>query len=336
MSSGSCRAALLEAGSSVPLVGSSLYTKREYWDARFEEEEHHEWLGRWTDDGVRSVVEGELVKLLPPPPPTPSPDDDRRHGLRILVVGNGTSTLPVDMCRAGYRRVTATDYSEVVVAKMRGRYPPAEADTAASPAAAEARNATVSPADASGLVPPPVPGLSWEVADMTDLPYPPSSFDAVVEKAGMDALLADGGDTWDPPPRSLDVSRAVCASVARVLAPGGVFLQLSYSQPHFRRKHLLQRVGDGGGEGREAFQSAEGVGEEAAKDGPSRPAAPAAAVEEGDDEWEADLHPELTPSGVAAGGDDGAVVVGTAWASFDVVSAPGLGLGYFWYVMRVK
>jgi hypothetical protein len=34
------------------------------------------------------------------------------------------------------------------------------------------------------------------------------------------------------------------AEAARVLRPGGVYLQVSFSQPHFRKQYLLQRGDD--------------------------------------------------------------------------------------------
>ena len=54
----------------------------------------------------------------------------------------------------------------------------------------------------------------------------------------MDAVLADGADKWEAPEDCLAAARAVCEGVAAALAPGGVFLQLTFSQPHFRRKYL--------------------------------------------------------------------------------------------------
>lgn len=70
---------------------------------------------------------------------------------------------------------------------------------------------------------------------------------------------AAGGDQWEPPDELFSDAAAVCAAIARCLAPGGVFLQarrahvqlvtrasgararrclrtqVSFSQPHFRR-----------------------------------------------------------------------------------------------------
>lgn len=55
----------------------------------------------------------------------------------------------------------------------------------------------------------------------------------------MDALMVDKGDPWNPEPATIERSHRMCAEVSRVLVPGGVFVQLSFEQVHFRRKFLL-------------------------------------------------------------------------------------------------
>eukprot|EP00696_Hemimastix_kukwesjijk_P006352 gnl/Hemi2/18046_TR5962_c0_g1_i1.p2 gnl/Hemi2/18046_TR5962_c0_g1~~gnl/Hemi2/18046_TR5962_c0_g1_i1.p2 ORF type:complete len:152 (+),score=37.34 gnl/Hemi2/18046_TR5962_c0_g1_i1:360-815(+) len=79
------------------------------------------------------------------------------------------------------------------------------------------------------------PGLKFLVADVLALPFPAASFDAVIEKGTMDALLVDEGSPWGPP--QADVLR-MCAEVARVLRPGGVYVQVTFGQPHFRKKYF--------------------------------------------------------------------------------------------------
>lgn len=142
-----------------------------------------------------------------------------RSSCRVLLVGTGNSPLPLDMLADGFTRVCATDYSPTVVDAMRARYGASH------------------------------PGVTWRVADMLGLHgLADSSFDLVLDKAAMDAVLADGGDAWDPPPELLAAGDAIMAAVARVLAPGGAYLQLSFGQPHFRRRYLTQRplLWDGG------------------------------------------------------------------------------------------
>lgn len=55
----------------------------------------------------------------------------------------------------------------------------------------------------------------------------------------MDALVVDKGDPWNPDPGTIERAHRMCSEVSRVLAPGGVFVQLSFEQEHFRKKLLL-------------------------------------------------------------------------------------------------
>lgn len=55
----------------------------------------------------------------------------------------------------------------------------------------------------------------------------------------MDALMVAKGDPWNPDPATVEQCHRMCAEVSRVLIPGGVFVQLSFEQEHFRRKFLL-------------------------------------------------------------------------------------------------
>lgn len=55
----------------------------------------------------------------------------------------------------------------------------------------------------------------------------------------MDALLVDKGDPWNPDLATVQQAHRMCSEVSRVLSPGGVFVQLSFEQAHFRRKFLL-------------------------------------------------------------------------------------------------
>lgn len=135
------------------------------------------------------------------------------HARRILLVGSGNSSLPSDMAAAGYTRLLASDISPVVVLAMRARV-----------------------GDAGGR-------LTWAVEDMLALSLPSASVDAVLDKAALDAIIADGGDVWraeEDAPHLLTLARKVVDEAHRVLAPGGVYICITFSQPHFRRQYLRQ------------------------------------------------------------------------------------------------
>lgn len=129
---------------------------------------------------------------------------------RILVVGCGNSPFSADLYDAGYTNILNIDYSEVVIAAMRQRH------------------GTVRPV------------MQWKVLDMTDLSeLKDASFDVVIDKAAMDAIMTAEGDVWNPDVKCIDQSRAMCGHVSRVLASNGTFLQISLAQPHFRKLYLL-------------------------------------------------------------------------------------------------
>lgn len=109
---------------------------------------------------------------------------DRRA--RILMLGCGNSTLTADMVADGYERITNLDYSSVVIDKMRARYP--EQD--------------------------------WRVIDVRRLNAHADSlggtgtWDVIIDKGTMDALMAEKGSVWNP---SENVRRNVDAEVNGIL-----------------------------------------------------------------------------------------------------------------------
>jgi hypothetical protein len=77
--------------------------------------------------------------------------------------------------------------------------------------------------------------------DMTDMhDLEDESFDVVVDKAAMDALLVGEGDVWNPDPTVVALARSMCRHISRILVQdGGHHLHISFAQPHFRKKYLL-------------------------------------------------------------------------------------------------
>jgi hypothetical protein len=77
--------------------------------------------------------------------------------------------------------------------------------------------------------------------DMTDMSeFQDVSFDVVIDKAAMDALLAREGDVWNPDQTVVDEARSMCKHITRILKPNtGTHLHISFAQPHFRKKYLL-------------------------------------------------------------------------------------------------
>ena len=129
--------------------------------------------------------------------------------------------LPPPQADAGFLHLTSTDISEVCIDAMRAKHAHSHAH------------------------------IKWEVADMLQLEqvFAPDSFDVVLDKAGLDALLAHKGDVWEAPEALLAQTHTVCQQVQTVLRVGGRFLSLSFGQPHFRLQYLgvgAGAEGDGG------------------------------------------------------------------------------------------
>lgn len=87
------------------------------------------------------------------------------------------------------------------------------------------------------------PEMSWECKDMRNLEGLASeSFDVVLDKGALDALWADGGSQWDPEEETKANVIASLNETYRVLKQGGIYLMISFGQPHFR-KPLLSTPG---------------------------------------------------------------------------------------------
>ncbi|CDH51270.1 s-adenosyl-l-methionine-dependentmethyltransferase [Lichtheimia corymbifera JMRC:FSU:9682] len=131
----------------------------------------------------------------------------------ILMLGCGNSTLGEDMYKDGYKNITNIDYSATVIENMKKRC-----------------------AD--------MPEMKWLEMDIRDLKFPDQSFDVVIDKGTMDALMCDRGDVWDPSPELIADVKGEVDEVERVTKVGGVFLYITFGQPHFRKRHLARDCWD--------------------------------------------------------------------------------------------
>ena len=90
-----------------------------------------------------------------------------RKSDRILMLGCGNSMLSEDMYNDGYRNIVNIDFSSIVINNMKRK--------------------------CQRLV-----DMDWMVMDITNMSFAPCSFDVVVEKATLDALLVEEKDVWNP------------------------------------------------------------------------------------------------------------------------------------------
>jgi hypothetical protein len=65
-----------------------------------------------------------------------------------------------------------------------------------------------------------------------------SSFDIAIDKGTMDAMMTSSTDVWDPPEQVIKDCTAEVSQVIRVLKRNGIFIYITFGQPHFRRRYL--------------------------------------------------------------------------------------------------
>ncbi|OQR88051.1 methyltransferase [Achlya hypogyna] len=117
---------------------------------------------------------------------------------RILVVGCGNSDLSPLWAQDGYKHMTSMDFSELVIAEMRQKHPK----------------------------------MQWDVMDMTNMTYTDASFDCIMDKGALDALMA----TDDAP--VLASALKMFQEIDRALAVNGSYICVTMAQD-FIIQHLL-------------------------------------------------------------------------------------------------
>ncbi|RDW66924.1 hypothetical protein BP5796_09673 [Coleophoma crateriformis] len=175
-----------------------------YWDERYIKE--REKNGEDSEATLESFEWFRDFQKLRPFFETnlPSPQSE----CHILHLGCGNSTLTADLHALGYTNQTSVDFSHVVIDAMKIKY--SDLDT------------------------------RWKFMDVRDLQLPDASVDVAIDKGTLDAMIH--GSLWDPPEDVRENVGKYVQEVGRVLKPGGVWLYITYRQPHFMKIHLEQEA----------------------------------------------------------------------------------------------
>ncbi|XP_013879730.1 endothelin-converting enzyme 2 [Austrofundulus limnaeus] len=131
----------------------------------------------------------------------------------VLILGCGNSSMSGDMYRAGYRSITNIDYSPVCISTMSARYSHC----------AE---------------------MTWHQMDVRQLSFDDASFDVILEKATLDAIMVEEKTPWEVSPETICFIHQALTEISRCLKPGGRFVSITFAQPFFR-KRLYARSGYG-------------------------------------------------------------------------------------------
>ncbi|EGT51117.1 hypothetical protein CAEBREN_01789 [Caenorhabditis brenneri] len=125
----------------------------------------------------------------------------------IAHIGCGSSQVSMQLWNLGYKNITNVDYSKVLIENGRLEHP----------------------------------YMEWIADDITTLANcESSSFDVVLEKATIEAILVTEKSAWEPSDSALQNLENIFSSICRVLKPNGIFISVSFTQPHFRVPALLR------------------------------------------------------------------------------------------------
>ncbi|XP_043722244.1 eEF1A lysine and N-terminal methyltransferase isoform X2 [Telopea speciosissima] len=172
------------------------FTSKENWDKFFSirgSDDSFEWYAEWPS--LRDQLISHLSCLHPPSGDAGAPAPEvAAASVQILVPGCGNSRLSEHIYDVGFRSITNIDFSKVVISDMLRR---------------NVRSR---------------PGMRWRVMDMTSMQFMDESFDAVVDKGGLDALME--------PELGPKLGSQYLSEVKRVLKSGGKFICLTLAESH--------------------------------------------------------------------------------------------------------
>ena len=182
----------------------SQFGTREYWDGMYSgmgdfSSQEYQWYYGWSD------IRKHFTQYVPLPSPESSSFSEEVDSVKILVPGMGNDPILLDLISAGYKNITAFDYSEGAVERQSELL---SYDAAAGDAV------ELHHMDARALK------LEWT-----------GTFDAILEKGCLDALYLSGDGNVE----------TAAEELRRVLKPGGVFVSVSGVVPKELRYEIFTK-----------------------------------------------------------------------------------------------
>uniref|UniRef100_A0A8C6PEL5 Endothelin converting enzyme 2a n=1 Tax=Nothobranchius furzeri TaxID=105023 RepID=A0A8C6PEL5_NOTFU len=114
-------------------------------------------------------------------------------------------SLSGDMYEAGYHSITNIDYSSVCISTRSSMYSSC-------------------------------PGMTWHQMDVRQLSFSDASFDVILEKATLDAMMVEEKSPWEVSPDTACFIHQALSEISRCLKPGGRFVSITFAQPFFRKR----------------------------------------------------------------------------------------------------
>ncbi|XP_073030491.1 uncharacterized protein [Primulina eburnea] len=171
------------------------FTSKENWDQFFTvrgSEDSFEWYAEWPQ--IQNLITTHLLPSSLPPESEREFPRVEAEKTSILVPGCGNSRLSEHLYDVGFRNITNIDFSKVVISNMLRR---------------NVRER---------------PEMKWRVMDMTNMQFANESFDAIIDKGGLDALME--------PEHGSKLGNLYLSEVRRLLKSGGKFICLTLAESH--------------------------------------------------------------------------------------------------------
>ena len=176
---------------------STEYSSKVYWEDRYS------WFNQrmdWYTNFTQLNNDFQIIDLIK------EKYGSHCHQKRILELGCGNSTLSADLYNAGFKNITAIDFSTTIIKKMAEIYSEIK--------------------------------INFKVCDFNNLNFffDEKSFDIVIEKAGLDSIATKG--TKDVP----DLLYKIFKNIHYVLSTGGIMFSFSSKNTDFWKQNVYNRL----------------------------------------------------------------------------------------------